>query len=148
MYQARYVPRVLEGRALSAVVCHGALRVVRAVRLKSPGPGVRVRRVGALQLEDRDNCKCSQAICTVVSATCNSHVLLHRQCPIVDVVHEVAAETVSRRRRYRTWQGAVTVNVVGRPFLLESILIDQATLNGTRPVTPAGAEPAVTPSGC
>ena len=87
MYQARYVPRVLEGRALSAVVCHGALRVVRAVRLKSPGPGVRVRRVGALPLEDRDNCKCSQAICTVVSVTCNSHVLLHRQRLIVEVVN-------------------------------------------------------------
>ena len=33
-------------------------------------------------------------------------------------------------------------------FFLESIFIDQATLNGTRPVTPVGAEPAVTPSGC
>ena len=106
VYRARYVPRVLEGRALLAVVCHGALRVVRAVRLKSTGPGVRVRRV-ALQLEN--NCKCSQAICTVVSATCNSHVLLHRQRLIVEVVHEVDAETFSRRRRYRTWQGAVNV---------------------------------------
>ena len=108
MYWARYAPRVLEGRALLAVVCHGALRVVRAVRLKSPGPGVRVRRV-ALQLEN--NGKCSQAICTVVSATCNSHVLLHRQRLIVEVVHGVAAETVSRRRRHRTWQGAVNVRV-------------------------------------
>jgi hypothetical protein len=44
MYRARYAPRVLERRALLAVVCHGALRVVRAVYLKSPGPGVRVRR--------------------------------------------------------------------------------------------------------
>ena len=70
------------------------------------GLGVRVRWV-ALQLDN--NWKCSQPICTVVSATCNSHVLLHRQCLIVEVVHEVAAETVSRRRRYRTWQGAVNV---------------------------------------
>ena len=51
-----YVPRVLEGRALLAVVCHGALRVVRAVRLKSTGPGVRVRRVA---LQSENNCKCS-----------------------------------------------------------------------------------------
>ena len=36
-------------------------------------------------------------------------MLLHRQRLIVEVVHEVAAETVSRRRRYRTWQGAVNV---------------------------------------
>ena len=43
MYRARYVPSVLEGRALLAVVCHGALRVVRANCLKSPSPGVRVR---------------------------------------------------------------------------------------------------------
>ncbi len=52
--RASYVPRVLEGLALLAVVCHGALRVRRvtsaappgrraAVRLKSTGPGVRVR---------------------------------------------------------------------------------------------------------
>ena len=40
MYRARNVPRVLEGRALLAVVCHGALRVVRAVCLESPGAGV------------------------------------------------------------------------------------------------------------
>ena len=33
-------------------------------------------------------------------------------------------------------------------FFWESMFIDQATLNGTRPVTPVGAEPAVTPSGC
>ena len=33
-------------------------------------------------------------------------------------------------------------------FFLESIFIDQATRNGTRPVTTVGAEPAVTPSGC
>ena len=71
---------------------------------EKPGPGVRVRRV-ALQLDN--NCKCSQAICTVVSATCNSHGLLHRQRLIVEVVHAVAAETVSRWRRHRTWQGAV-----------------------------------------
>jgi len=70
------------------------------------GLGVRVRWV-ALQLDN--NWKCSQPICTVASATCNSHVLLHRQRLIVEVVHEVAAETVSRRRRYRTWQGAVNV---------------------------------------
>ena len=67
----------------------------------------RARPRVAFQLEN--NCKCSQAICTVVSATCNSHVLLHRQRLIVEVVHEVDAETVSRRRRYRTWQGAVNV---------------------------------------
>ena len=36
-------------------------------------------------------------------------MLLHRQRLIVEVVHGVAAETVSRRRRYRTWQGAVNV---------------------------------------
>ena len=76
MYRARYVPRVLEGRALLAVVCHGALRVARAV--------------------------CAYG-------TCNSHVLLHRQRLIVEVLHGVAAETVSRRRRYRTWQGAFNV---------------------------------------
>ena len=67
----------------------------------------RARPRVAFQLEN--NCKCSQAICTVVSATCNSHVLLHRQRLIIEVVHEVDAETVSRRRRYRTWQGAVNV---------------------------------------
>ena len=33
-------PRVLEGPALLAVVCHGALPVARAVRLRSP-PGLR-----------------------------------------------------------------------------------------------------------
>ena len=33
-------------------------------------------------------------------------------------------------------------------FFFESIFIDQATLNGTRPVTPVGAEPAMTPGGC
>ncbi len=102
----RNVPRVLEGRALLAVVCQGALRVVRAVYLKSPSPGVRVRRV-ALQLEN--NCTCRKAIRTVVSAMCNSHVLLHRQRLIVEVVDGVAAETVSRRRGYRTWRGAVNV---------------------------------------
>ena len=75
------MPRVLEGRALLAVVCHGALRVVRAVRLKSTGPGRGVRvRLGRVALQLENNCKCSQATCTVVSATCNSHVLLHRQC--------------------------------------------------------------------
>jgi hypothetical protein len=104
MYRARYHTRatsivrarVLEGRALLAVVCHGALRVVRPVCLKSPGLGVRVRRV-ALQLENK--CKCSVKLyaCTVVSATCNCHLLLHRQRLIVEVVHGVAAETVSRR---------------------------------------------------
>ncbi len=81
------MPRVLEGRALLAVtvVCHGALRVVRAVRLKSTGPGVRVR-LGRVALQLESNCKCSQATCTVVSAMCNSPVLLHRQCLIVKVV--------------------------------------------------------------
>jgi hypothetical protein len=58
--------------------------------------------------------ECSQAICTVVRATCNNHVLLHRQRLIVEVVHGVAAETVSRRRGYRTWQGAVNVERVYR----------------------------------
>ena len=43
------------------------------------------------------------------SAKCKSHMLLHRQRLIVEVVHGVAAETVSRRRRHRTWQGAVNV---------------------------------------
>ena len=33
MYRARYVPRVLEGRALLAVVCHGALRVAHMARV-------------------------------------------------------------------------------------------------------------------
>ena len=36
----------------------------------------------------------------------------------------------------------------GPTVFLESIFIDQAALNGRRPVTPVGAEPAVTPSGC
>jgi hypothetical protein len=36
----------------------------------------------------------------------------------------------------------------GTPFLLESMFIDQATLNGTRPNSPAGVEPAMIPSGC
>ena len=36
-----------------------------------------------------------------------------------------------------------------RPHLFfGSIFIDQATLNGTRPVTPVDAGPSVTPSGC
>ena len=100
-------PRVLEGRALMAVVCHGALPGGAAVRLKSPRGSRRARSMGRITI--RNHWKCSQAICTVVSATCNSHVLLHRQRPIVEVVHEVDAETVSRRRRYRTWQGAVNV---------------------------------------
>ncbi len=39
MYRARYVRRVIEGRALLAVVCYGALRVVRAVCMKSAGLG-------------------------------------------------------------------------------------------------------------
>ena len=33
---ARYASRVLEGRALLAVVCYGALPVARAVRLRRP----------------------------------------------------------------------------------------------------------------
>ena len=50
MHRARYVPRVLEGRALLAVVCHGAFRVVTVrAGLKSlgPSPGImmRVRRI-------------------------------------------------------------------------------------------------------
>ena len=57
----------------------------------------------------RKHWKCSQAICTVASATCNSHVLLRRQRLIVEVVDGVAAETVSRQCRHRTWQGAVNV---------------------------------------
>ena len=57
----------------------------------------------------RKHWKCVQAICTVASATCNSHVLLRRQRLIVEVVDGVAAETVSRQCRHRTWQGAVNV---------------------------------------
>ena len=104
MNRARYAPRVLEGRALLAVVCHGALVLARAVRSKSPRGSRRVRSMGRITI--RKHWKCSHAICTVASATCNSHVLLHRQRLIVEVVHGVAAETVSRRRRHRTWQGA------------------------------------------
>ena len=87
-----------------AVVCHGALVLARAVRSKSPRGSRRVRSMGRITI--RKHWKCSHAICTVASATCNSHVLLHRQRLIVEVVHGVAAETVSRRRRHRTWQGA------------------------------------------
>ena len=89
---------------LLAVVCHGALVLARAVRSKSPRGSRRVRSMGRITI--RNHWKCSHAICTVASATCNSHVLLHRQRLIVEVVHGVAAETVSRRRRHRTWQGA------------------------------------------
>ncbi len=57
----------------------------------------------------RKHWKCSQAICTVASATCNSHVLLRRERLIIEVVDGVAAETVLRPCRHRTWQGAVNV---------------------------------------
>ena len=67
----------------------------------------RARSMGRITF--RKHWKCTQAICTVASATCNSHVLLHRQRLIVEVVHGVAAETVSRRCRHRTWQGAVNI---------------------------------------
>jgi hypothetical protein len=87
-----------------AVVCHGALVLARAVRSKSPRGSRRVRSMGRITI--RKHWKCSHAICTVASATRNSHVLLHRQRLIVEVVQGVAAETVSRRRRHRTWQGA------------------------------------------
>ena len=107
MNRARYAPRVLEGRALLAVVCHGALVLARAVRSKSPRGSRRVRSMGRITI--RKHWKCSQAICTVASATCNSHVLLRRQRLIVEVVDGVAAETVSRQCRHRTWQGAVNV---------------------------------------
>ena len=76
---ARYASRVLEGRALLAVVCYGALPVARAVRLRSPPQGSRrARSMGYISI--RKHRKCSRAICTVASATCNSHVLLHGQC--------------------------------------------------------------------
>ena len=49
MYPARYVPRVLEGQALLAVVCHGALRVVWAVRFEKHGPR-RARPTGRITI--------------------------------------------------------------------------------------------------
>ena len=42
---------------------------------------------------------------------------------------------------------ALPIPMAGPAYFLESIFIDQATLNGTRPVTPEDAEPAMTPSG-
>jgi len=79
----------------------------QAVCSKSPRGSRHACSMGRISI--RKHWKHSRAICTVASATCNSNVLLHGQRLIVEVVHGVAAETVSRRRRHRTWQGAVNV---------------------------------------